>query len=130
MKFGTALNCIDGRVQLPVIEFLRRRFDVESIDMITEAGIDKIFAENKNKTKIKSILERIDISIQEHNSEGIAVVGHSSCAGNPTTDEVHIEQIKRSIEFLREKYENIRIMGLWIDEKWKVNEIGDYNLPE
>ncbi|MEN8194727.1 MAG: carbonic anhydrase, partial [Bacteroidota bacterium] len=112
-------------VQLPVIECLRRRFNVENVDMITEAGIDKIFAENKNKNKIRSILERIDISLEAHNSEGIAVIGHSDCAGNPVSDEKHIEQIQKSVEKLKEQYDNIQIIGLWIDENWNVNEIGD-----
>ncbi|MHA1252503.1 MAG: carbonic anhydrase, partial [Candidatus Helarchaeota archaeon] len=28
MKFCTVINCMDGRVQIPVINYLRKRFNV------------------------------------------------------------------------------------------------------
>jgi hypothetical protein len=48
-KFATALNCMDGRVQIPIIEFLKKKFKVDYVDMITEPGIDKILAEENKE---------------------------------------------------------------------------------
>lgn len=36
MKFATAINCIDGRTQLPVIEWARKKYGVDYVDMITK----------------------------------------------------------------------------------------------
>jgi len=38
MIFCTAVNCMDGRVQLPVINYLKERFSANYVDMITEPG--------------------------------------------------------------------------------------------
>jgi hypothetical protein len=38
MSYCTAINCMDGRVQLPTTAFQKERFNVDHVDMITEAG--------------------------------------------------------------------------------------------
>lgn len=45
-KFGTAINCIDGRVQLPVIKWLKENYYLDFVDMITEPGPDKVLSWN------------------------------------------------------------------------------------
>ena len=42
MKFATAVNCMEGRTQLPVIAYLKKKFEVDYVDMVTEAGPVKI----------------------------------------------------------------------------------------
>ena len=44
-SFGTVLNCIDGRTQIPVINWIKENFNVEYVDLITEPGMDKIVSE-------------------------------------------------------------------------------------
>jgi len=34
MSYCTVINCMDGRVQLPVIKYLKERFDVDYVDSI------------------------------------------------------------------------------------------------
>ena len=48
MRFCTAINCMDGRTQEPVIAFVKKRFGIDCVDMITEPGPDKILAQSKN----------------------------------------------------------------------------------
>ena len=38
MIFFTTIKCKDGRVQLPVISYLQKRFNVQYVDSITEPG--------------------------------------------------------------------------------------------
>ncbi len=41
---------MDGRVQEPVIKFLKEKYKVDFVDMITEArGMDRILAERDKK---------------------------------------------------------------------------------
>jgi hypothetical protein len=47
--FATAINCIDGRTQIPLIEFIKRNYAIDYIDLITEPGPNKILAENTDK---------------------------------------------------------------------------------
>ncbi|MEN6292607.1 MAG: carbonic anhydrase [Methanobacterium sp.] len=45
MTFATCLNCIDGRVQLPVINWIMKNYNVKYVDMITKAGMDGFLAD-------------------------------------------------------------------------------------
>ena len=45
-KFGTAINCMDGRVQEPVAKFLKEIYGIDFVDTITEPGPVKILSEN------------------------------------------------------------------------------------
>lgn len=46
-SFGTVLNCIDGRVQIPVINWMKENFDLDYVDLITEPGMDKVLSQGK-----------------------------------------------------------------------------------
>jgi len=96
--FATAINCMDGRTQNPVIEWMRKHYGVSYVDMITEPGVDAILAENKDAQTIESIKRRVGISIEKHGSKFIAVVGHYGCAGNPVDMNTHLAQIQSAIE--------------------------------
>lgn len=123
MNFCTAVNCIDGRVQLPVIEYLQKRFKVSYVDSITEPGPNLILAEQVNKNIVRSIFNRICISIEKHNSIGIAVVGHYDCAGNPAPrDKQDIHTIK-AMQTIKYKFKDVEIIGLWVDENLDVVEV-------
>jgi hypothetical protein len=73
---------MDGRVQLPVINYLIDRFNATYIDSVTEAGPILYLADKTDSEQTKLILRRTDISINKHKSSGIAVVAHHDCAGN------------------------------------------------
>ena len=45
IKFATALNCMDGRVQLPVIRWGKENYSVDVVDAITEAGMNGILSD-------------------------------------------------------------------------------------
>ena len=123
MKFVTAINCMDGRVQLPAIEWLKNKYNAEYIDMITEPGPIKILDENKNSCLVESIKNRIDVSVNKHLSRVIAIIGHYDCAGNPVDKETQIIQIKNSIKKVSSWNFNADIIGLWIDENWEISDL-------
>ncbi|MGA1874710.1 MAG: carbonic anhydrase [bacterium] len=123
MSFCTAVNCMDGRVQLPVIRYLQGRFNAEHVDVITEPGPNLILAKRTDEDLVQSILRRINISVEKHSSVAIALAGHHECAGNPATQEGQKRHLVAGIEFLCLHYRNVPIIGLWVDENWKVHEI-------
>lgn len=114
---------MDGRVQLPVIKYLQARFNAKYVDSITEPCPILILAQREDINLLKSILTRVDISVEKHHSGGIALVGHYDCAGNPVPKNEQILQIKASVYFIRQRYEKLEVIGLWVDENWQAHEI-------
>ena len=121
--FATAINCMDGRVQHPVAEFLKKKYGVDYADMITEPGPDGILAANKDKAAIESIQRRVAISTGKHGSKHIAIVGHHDCAGNPADKETHLAHIRSAIKTVKSWGVKAEVIGLWVDDKWKVSEV-------
>lgn len=120
--FGTAINCMDGRTQLSVNEYLRRRYELDYIDTITEPGPAKILAENQ--AGIASIQNRVKISAEAHGSKLIAIVAHHDCAGNPVPKEVQLEQLKSALKTVRAWNYEVKCIGLWVNENWQVEPVG------
>jgi carbonic anhydrase len=102
---------------------MRERFGVEYVDSITEPGPNKILAENSPPDLVLSILRRVEISVRKHGSKIIAVTGHHDCAGNPASEDEQINQIKKSVLLLKEKFPETEVHGLWINENWEVEEM-------
>lgn len=111
---------MDGRVQLPVIEYLKQEFNVDYVDSITEPGPVRILAEERNSALAKSILDRIEISVNKHKSVGVAVVAHYDCAGNPADETTQKKQLVSAVELLKDNYASMPIVGLWLDSNWTV----------
>lgn len=121
--FAAAINCMDGRVQEPVSEFIKNKYGVDYVDMITEAGPNKILRKNNDKRTIKSIKKRVRISIDKHGAKVVAVVGHYDCAGNPVDKEQQIRDIKGAVKNVKNWGFDVEVIGIWVDENWISNEI-------
>ena len=123
MSFGTVVNCMDGRVQGCVADYMKSEYGVKYVDTITEAGPVKLIAEDSEGDKVVSILEKIGISVNCHKSEVITVAAHVDCAGNPVDDDVQKGQVKKSVEFIKSKFGQCEVIGLWIGDDWKAEKI-------
>ena len=123
MSFCTAINCMDGRTQLPVIDFLKNRFDAQYVDSVTEPGPVLALSEQKDHQTVNSIIHRVVISVKKHTSKGIAIVAHYDCAGNPLEKNRQLKQLAASVKFIAEKFPAVPVIGLWVDENWSVTEV-------
>lgn len=118
--FVTAINCMDGRTQLPVNEWLRGRFGVDFVDTITEPGPLKILAEAADAALVESIRRRVEISVLKHGSRVVAIVGHHDCAGNPQSKDVQLGQLalaRRTVEGWKLAEQ---VVLLWVGAEWSV----------
>jgi carbonic anhydrase len=122
MTFCTVINCIDGRVQLPVIDYLRDRFDVEYVDVVSEAGPVRILSSQPGSETAGSIFRRVEISIEKHRTKGIAIVAHYDCAGNSVPESDQREQLRSCLHVLSRRYSKLDVIGLWVDAEWGVSE--------
>lgn len=123
MAFCSAVTCMDGRVQLPVNEYLRKRFNADYVDTITEPGPNAILSMKADAPAVESIVGRLRISVERHRSVGIAVVGHHDCAGNPAAQDEQAEQTLAAVQYLRGEFTCVPVIGLWVNEAWEVSEI-------
>ena len=119
-KRATCLNCMDGRVQLPVLNWIKERYKIDFVDVITEAGIDGILA---NERYIGEIIRSINVSIKLNKSNRIFIVGHHDCRGNPVEGNVHRKEIKESVKRLKTYWPHLEIVGLWVNNKWQVEVV-------
>jgi hypothetical protein len=125
--FCTVVNCMDGRTQVNVNEYLKVRFQADFVDTVTEAGPNGLLARDPDGGTAASIFSRIGISVQKHGSVGIGVVGHHDCAGNPGDAAHQDADTQAAVEAVRRRYPSLTVIGLWVDESWSVSEI---NLSE
>lgn len=120
-KRAVCLNCIDGRVQLPVIQWIKDNYEVDHVDMITEPGIDGLLSDNANP--IDEINRKVRISIEKNKASIIFIVGHHDCKGNPVSEPVHKEQILSAVDRLKGGFSEVTVIGLWINSQWKVEKL-------
>ena len=123
ITFATALNCMDGRVQLPVNKAVRSLFGVSHVDTITEAGIVRFLSAEPHSRQTTAALSSIRISLDKHGSRGIAVAAHHDCAGNPCSDVAQQEQLHRAVAFLKKRFATCKIVGLWIGNDWEAKVV-------
>jgi hypothetical protein len=121
--FCAVVNCMDGRTQLPVIEYLKQRFNTDFVDSVTEPGPNLIVAERTPPHLFDSIIARLRISTGRHRSKAIALVGHHDCAGNPSNYRSQLAQLSKGIAVLKAEFPDAEIVALWVDEAWAVHEV-------
>lgn len=120
-EFVTTLNCIDGRVQLPVIQWIMDNNNVKYTDMITLPGMDGILADKNSN--IQDILEKITVSRNVHLTDQIFIVGHHDCLANPVNDETHKKQIIKSVNRIKGHNPSCNVTGLWVDSNSQVHAV-------
>jgi hypothetical protein len=123
LKFGTTINCIDGRTQRPVIDYITQNYGVDIVDMITFPGADGIFSNEQRLAEASFARGSASISVQKHNSRIIAVVGHYDCAGNPGDRSHHYMQIRKALQEVSVWNFPAKIIGLYVNDNWQVEEV-------
>ncbi len=124
ITFGTAINCIDGRVQAPVTEWVRARFGVQYVDTVTAPGPDGVLTRGTPEAN-KLIRDYVRVSQESHQSGVLAVAGHFGCAGYPVSPEEHIAAIRAAAEIVASWGLPMRVMGLWVNEGGQIEVVSD-----
>lgn len=122
MSFATSINCMDGRVQLPVINWMKDTYGVEYIDMITEAGPNKVLLEG-SAGQLEEIKKKVLVSTEKHGSGTITIAGHHDCAGNPADRSQKENEIKRAVELIETWDLGAEVVGLYVNENWEVEVV-------
>jgi hypothetical protein len=114
---------MDGRVQDAVKDYMKKNYEVDYVDMITEPGPNKILASPElAEGLVENIKKRIEISVHHHGSKALAIVGHFGCAGNPAEKEEQIEQLKKCKGVIDLFGFPVEVVMLWVDGDWQTVE--------
>lgn len=114
---ATCLNCMDGRVQLPVLTWIKENYPVDFVDVITEAGMDGVLA---NQEDISIVLRSVKVSVNLNKSTRLFIVGHYDCRGNPVNEDKHRQEIIDAVKRLRPLWPEQEVIGLWVNTQWQV----------
>lgn len=118
-KFGTVINCMDGRAIRSVLEYFENTFGILYPDMVTDAGA--VNCCDAGESSLENVRARVvGVSVNKHNSRHIAIVAHEECAGNPISKEEQIAQIERYVTIVKEwvsEHEDIKVFGLWCERQ-------------
>lgn len=125
--FVTIIGCMDGRVQQPLSEFARKKFDARYADTITEAGEVGILANILTDELRYDLRGKIDVSVQRHKSKGIVISGHQECTGHPVDDAKHIEDVRKSVSIIQDMAgPYISVVGVFVSHlgaRWIVEVV-------
>ena len=99
-NFCTVFNCMDGRTQDIVSEFIRKNYgDSVYVDTLTLPGMDRQLAEEGKSSQVTYLKDTMaPISSKKHGSNLAVIVGHEDCAGNPVSKDEHFEHLKRAVK--------------------------------
>lgn len=122
--FATAINCIDGRAQRPVSDWLKMYAHADYIDVVTMPGPDKVLS---SSTSLKSelIRENVGVSVNAHHSAVVAVAGHYECAAFPVPRDEHIAALRQAVKAVASWGYPVRVVGLYVNEHWLVEQVAD-----
>ena len=120
---GTLVNCMNGTVQLPAINFAKQIWKVRWVDVITEVAPEKILSEAKDQETVNRICQNIEASFCGQQTKRLAIVAHSGCDINKAPDDKKKEMLHRAVDFLKDRYEDTDIVGIWIDNKGNASKI-------
>lgn len=121
--FSCAVNCMDGRVQDAVKNYIKNNCGVDYVDVVTEPGPNKILAERTDKPVIDDIKKRLEISVHHHGAKVVALASHFGCVGNPVEKEeqlAHLREAKKTIESFGL---NVKVILLWVGDGWQKAEL-------
>lgn len=122
--FGTAINCIDGRVQEPVTAWVKARFGVDYVDTVTAPGPDGMLTQGAPHA-IDLIRDHVRVSQEAHHSGVLVVAGHFGCAGHPVSPDEHIAAIRAAAATAEGWGMPMRVIGLWVNEGGQIEVVSD-----
>ncbi|HEX8995978.1 MAG TPA: carbonic anhydrase [Ktedonobacterales bacterium] len=120
--FGTAINCIDGRAQGPVTAWVKANAQVDYIDTVTAPGPDYLLT-HTTPERLDVLRKMVEISVNAHGSQIVALAGHFDCAAFPANREQHIAAIRDAVSVVKGWGLPVRVVGLWVNDQWQIEPV-------
>jgi hypothetical protein len=122
LRFALAITCLDGRVQRPVVDYIRRKYGVDYVDLITEPGPERALTDATQAPVQAAIHRNARFSVQGHHAELIAVTAHDDCLGNDADSGKRLAQLRAAQQVVTGWDLGVDVIGLWVHMDGKVVE--------
>ena len=122
LRFALAITCLDGRVQRPVVDYMRRTYGVDYVDLITEPGPEWALTDPTRAGVQAAIHRNARFSVAGHDAELIAVAAHDDCLGNNADPGTRLAQLRAAQQVVTGWDLGVDVIGLWVHMDGKVEE--------
>lgn len=127
--FAAAVTCIDGRVHEPVAAWVKARFGVDHVDLVTQPGPDLALC-CETEARIEHLRESLGVSAEAHRSGALVIAGHADCAANPVSEAQHRDHLRRALSrALTWAPPDMVVVGVWVDDEGRVTEVDASPVP-
>ncbi|TDQ42788.1 carbonic anhydrase [Aureibacillus halotolerans] len=123
-EFVTVINCMDGRVQESVQQWMQETHNAKYVDSITDAGPNKLILDG-TEDDIKRFKKMLDVSILIHHSSLVAVVGHEGCAGNPAPEREQCTMTEKAAEIIQSWYPDVQVIALYATLEGQIKQLSE-----
>jgi hypothetical protein len=80
--FAAAVSCIDGRYHEPLVAWMRHRFEVRHVDLVTAPGVSAELARGTPDV-VAEVANHLSPSLETHQATVVVVAAHEGCAADP-----------------------------------------------
>jgi len=101
-EFAAAVTCIDGRFHTVLTGWVRERFGVQHVDLITTPGASAALAARRAATT-GSVLAHLAPSLEAHGTKVVVVAAHEGCAADPSDASTQRAVLPHAAAALRER---------------------------
>ena len=122
-QFSCVINCMDGRVQSAVINYIVNKYGTPYVDVVTAAGPAKILAEHKKHRVIRNVKFRTSVSVTSHEAKHLLIAGHFDCALIDTSDEKQKEYILKAVEYVKRWHLDVEVHGIFVHDDLTIEEL-------
>lgn len=113
--FAVAVTCIDGRFHEPLTAWIRTRFDVEHVDLVTAPGAGAALAAEYPEVT-QHVLHDLRPSLDTHHAAAVVIAAHADCAGDPSCRSDQLAALPLAVTRLRDLLGDARpIVGVYLD---------------
>ena len=98
--FAVAVTCIDGRFHEALASWMKSRFGVEHIDLVTAPGVSAALASG-DVGVTDGTLTRLRPSLEAHHAAAVVVAAHEDCAGDPSRRREQLADLRLATARLR-----------------------------
>ncbi|HEX6417834.1 MAG TPA: carbonic anhydrase [Acidimicrobiales bacterium] len=121
--FAAAVTCIDGRVHPPLARWVRERYGVDHVDLLTQPGPDLALCCAADG-EVAHLRDHLGVSARAHRPGVLVVAGHADCAANPVPEAEHRRHLRRALDRARAwAPDGMPVVAVWVDRDGTVAEV-------
>jgi hypothetical protein len=104
------------------VDYLRRTYGVDFVDLITEPGPERALTDPARAGVQAAIHRNASFSVKGHDAELVAVAAHDDCLGNDADPATRLRQLRGAQHLITGWNLGVDVLGLWVHMDGTVEE--------